>query len=216
MGAVMVGVHTFVEDEDYLGKGDDDVIGLQIGGLFAFSRKLYGFQVSGLGNDAGNIPCGFQVAGLFNYVEHDMGFGLQLAGLWNRYESGAGLQLAIANEVDKDFAGIQLGLCNWGESAPSKGRIAFVEPQTIVNFVHHVCHQQGVEDMRGLQVGLVNKAADMYGIQCGILWNNAKCARGLQVGLVNIADSLTGVQLGVANIIKDSPVLFLPLFNAHF
>ena len=215
LGVVMVGVHTFVDDDDYLGRGDDDVIGLQICGLFGFARGLCGLQMSVLGNDVDNTPCGLQVAGLFNYVEHDMGFGFQVACLWNRYDAGAGLQLAIVNEVDTECTGIQVGLFNWGGKA-NKNRLELINLQSILRYGSQICHQQGVDDMRGIQLGLINKASDMYGIQCGLLWNNAKCARGIQLGLVNRADSLTGLQLGLVNIIKENTVPFLPIFNASF
>ena len=216
LGVVMVGVHSFITDEDYLGKGDDTVAGLQLCGLLSFAKKIYGLQVSGLANNTGKMPCGIQMACVLNYVERDMGFGSQVAGVWNRCDSGAGLQLGIANEADQDFAGVQLGLFNWGESEPTKERMGILGLQTVIYFVYHVCHQQGVDDMRGLQFGLLNKASDLHGIQCGLLWNDAKVARGIQLGLVNTADSMAGIQIGLANIIRESPAPFLPLINAHF
>ena len=202
-------------------RGEDYIYGFQIAGLFSFAKELCGFQVSGLGNFAQDIPVGVQAAGLFNYVENDMGVGVQVAGIWNRYESGAGLQVAMVNAADKDFIGIQIGLCNWGDNK-SGTREGFIPlgllavPQTILGFGSRLFDQRGVEDMRGLQLGLVSKASDMYGIQCGVLWNNAKCVRGLQLGLVNIADTMTGFQVGLVNIIRDNPVPFLPIINASF
>ena len=91
-----------------------------------------------------------------------------------------------------------------------------LNPLIIISVINYVCTAPGVEDMHGLQVGLVNKAADMYGIQCGLIWNHAKCARGLQLGLINSAETMEGFQVGLVNIIKESPVPFLPIINAHF
>ncbi len=219
LGLVLVGIHAFDADQPFWGRGADDINGLQICGLLACARTLCGLQVSGLGNNANRIPCGIQVAGLFNYVQHDLGFGAQLAVGRNQNESGIGLQLALVNEAAIEFIGLQVGLCNWGESRLGKqleSSLAGIGPQSIVDMGHQLFHCQGVGDMRGLQVGLVNKAADLYGIQCGFIWNDATNARGLQLGLINIADTMTGLQIGLVNIINDSRVPFLPIINAHF
>jgi hypothetical protein len=219
LGVILVGMHTFAEDQ-FFGHGADNVIGLQLCGLLACSRELCGFQVSGLGNNAHNLPFGFQLAGLFNYVEHDTGFGLQISGVWNWQESGAGLQVALINEAATDFTGIQIGLCNWGESRAGKlndlSGVLNIGPQTIVGIGRTLSRHDGVGELRGLQLGLLNKAADMYGVQCGLIWNDAQRARGLQLGLVNSAETMTGLQIGLLNIIQDSPAHMLPFINAHF
>ena len=216
LGVVLVGLHTIEEHGSYLGEGSDTVIGLQICGLLSFARELRGLQVSGFANNAKAMPWGLQVAGVLNYVGGDIGCGLQVAGGWNRCESGAGLQVAILNEADKEFAGIQAGLFNYGGHLSENVQFMGLNPLVIVSVISYVCIAPGVDEMRGLQAGLVNKAADMYGIQCGLLWNHAKCARGLQLGLVNTADSMAGFQVGLVNIIKESSVPFLPIINAHF
>jgi hypothetical protein len=216
LGVVLVGLHTIEEHSSYLGQGSDTVIGLQICGLLSFARELCGLQVSGFANNATTMPWGLQVAGVLNYIGGDMGVGLQVAGGWNRCASGAGLQLAMLNEADKDFAGIQAGLLNFGGSLSENVQFGGLNPLVIISAITYVCTAPGVEDMRGLQLGLVNKASDMYGIQCGLIWNHAKCARGLQLGLINTADSMAGFQVGLVNIIKESPVPFLPIINAHF
>ena len=198
-------------------RGEDDIIGLQIGVLFAYARELSGFQVSGLENHAVNVPFGVQVAGFGNSVENEIGLGLQLSLAMNDCASGAGLQMAIVNEADKNFTGVQLGLCNWGA-----GKSEWIESSHEVqdgrlqSHGHHSNSHQGVDDMRGLQLGLVNKASDMYGVQCGILYNRAKCVRGLQLGLINVTDSMAGIQIGLLNVIKENRVPFLPVINAHF
>ena len=216
LGIVLVGLHTIEEHESYLGKGSDTVIGLQICGLLSFASELCGLQVSGFANNAMTMPCGLQVAGVLNYLGSDMGVGLQVAGGWNRCASGAGLQVAILNEADKNFTGIQAGLFNFGGDLSDNVQVGSFNPLVVISLINYVCISPGVEDMRGLQVGLVNKASDMYGIQCGLLWNRAKCARGLQLGLVNRAETLEGFQVGLVNLIKESPVPFLPIINAHF
>ena len=220
LGIIAVGIHTLDDHQRFLGQGADDVIGLQICGLLACAREFCGIQVSGLGNNVQHAPFALQVAGGFNYMDHDLGFGLQVCALWNRVESGAGLQAAFVNEADDDLFGLQVGLFNWGGRKAVKqvefSNISSLGPQSIFNIVRRIYRQRGVDDMRGLQLGLVNKAEDMYGLQCGLLWNDAKDARGLQLGLVNVADAMTGVQIGLVNIIHESPLYGLPLINAHF
>lgn len=227
MGLV-VGIHT----NRNVSEGED-VVGLQAGLFGAYARVLYGaqitgfyssnsgglvgFQGSGLINSADNIPFGVQMAGLINSTAHDLGLGLQVALVCNDCESGAGLQLAAINEADRYFTGVQIGLCNWGE-----GKSKWIENSHemqnghIQSHGHHSNSRQGVDDMRGLQLGLVNKASDMYGIQCGLLWNDAACVRGLQLGLFNSADTMAGLQIGLINIIHDNTVPFLPIVNASF
>lgn len=216
LGIILVGLHTIEENGSYLGKGCDTVIGLQIGGLMSFAKDFRGVQVSGFANNATTLPWGLQVAGVLNYVGKDMGCGLQVAAGWNRCESGAGLQLALLNEANKEFVGIQAGLFNFGGDLGGDVQVGGVNPLILISLVDYACRSPGVEDMRGLQVGLVNKASDMYGIQCGLLWNDAKYARGLQLGLINRAESMAGFQVGLVNIIKESRVQFLPIINAHF
>ena len=216
LGVILVGLHTIEEHESYLGKGSDTVIGLQICGLMTFAKELRGVQASSFANNATTLPWGLQVAGILNYIDRDMGVGLQVAGGWNRCESGAGLQLAMLNEADKNFAGIQAGLFNFGGNLSDNVQIGDINPLILISLVNYVCVSRGVEDMRGLQLGLVNKASDMYGIQCGLLWNHAKCARGLQLGLINRAETMAGLQIGLVNIIRESAVPFLPIINVHF
>jgi hypothetical protein len=70
--------------------------------------------------------------------------------------------------------------------------------------------------MRGIQLGILNSAIDMRGVQCGLLWNDAKHAKGIQVGMLNTAQTMTGIQIGIVNYINESPVSCLPIINAHF
>jgi hypothetical protein len=209
------------------GMYDTDVIGLQIGGLMAFTKEMYGIkvaglwslnrdslgglQVSGLGNFTGDLPCGLQLACIGNFVTRDMGCGLQIAGALNRCESGAGLQVALMNEADHSFKGIQVGVLNRGPW--NSGWHEVVTPGGGKYYIRTPPYPEGVPDMRGLQLGFWNQAkasqgfqigafnlADtMAGLQLGLLNLPVKTMTGLQIGFLNNADTLTGVQLGVFN-----------------
>lgn len=177
--------------------------GIQLsGGANIVKGTLNGVQLSGLWNEADEIPCGVQATVFANVEKGRMGFGLQLAGVINRCESaGAGLQLAVLfNEASKDFRGAQVGLFNKGKLGATTWfehhRIGFTSYGQWV-----AANYYGVENMRGLQLGLFNKAENM---------------KGLQIGVVNMADTMTGLQIGLVNIIKESSVPFLPIINAHF
>ncbi|MCX7008928.1 MAG: hypothetical protein NTY53_17060 [Kiritimatiellaeota bacterium] len=245
LGLFRVGIHAKVAHE-VLGEDGEDVVGFQISGYDAYSRELYGaqfagffssnsksivgLQASGLGNFADNMPFGGQLAGLANYLKHDLGCGFQLAGFcnecqaevgvqaalgWNHCESGVGLQLAIANSAKNDFMGVQCGLFNWG--AEKSGRVEatheFKEGH-ILSYGRPSNVHQGVDDMRGVQFGLVSKASDLYGIQCGLVWNDAQDARGIQLGGLNTAAIMTGLQIGFLNLHPKSMTgVQLGLFN---
>lgn len=70
---------------------------------------------------------------------------------------------------------------------------------------------------------------EVDGIQCSFIGTKGKAVSGLQFAIINIADSMAGLQLGIVNIadtesfqiglinvIKDSPIPFLPIINARF
>jgi hypothetical protein len=93
-----------------------------------------------------------------------------------------------------------------------------------------------------VQVGAINVADELYGVQVGVInsdyfWGEPKpfrsfyytCGvqvgilntpynvRGLQIGLYNEAEMLTGVQVGLVNIVYDGKApFFFPLINARF
>lgn len=275
LGLFKVGLHTKLqrdvlgEDaEDVIGfqiggyeACSRELYGAQISGFFSSnSKNLVGLQASLIENFADTIPFGFQLAGFANYLKNDLGFGFQLAGLcnncrsetgvqaaigWNDCDSGVGLQFALANSAVKDFAGIQLGVFNWGEK--KQGRVEHTRETKDGQLQSHgrptIAHL-GVADMRGVQLGLVSKAADLNGLQVGLIWSDATDAAGLQVGAINTAttmagvqlglinrvgamsgvqlglfnhaDSMTGLQIGLINVIKENTLLLTPLVNAHF
>lgn len=209
------------------GMSDTDVSGLQLGGLLAYSREMYGIklaglwslnrdslgglQVSGLGNFTGDLPCGLQLSCIGNFVSRDMGCGLQIAGALNRCDSGAGLQVALMNEVDHTFRGIQVGVLNRGPW--NTGWHEVVTPGGAKYYIRTPPYPEGVPDMRGFQLGFWNQskacqgfqigafnlADTMAGLQLGLLNLPVKTMTGLQIGFLNNADTLTGVQLGVFN-----------------
>ncbi len=128
----------------------------------------------------------------------------------------AGLRLNLPRGYNDSVTGVDLGLI--GESAYMWG--------LQVNLLGNL-----VKDRAGaIQISLYNDVdGKLTGLQVGG-WNNARCAEGLQVGLLNLSDEYYGVQVGLVNrsnylygfqvglinVIRGSPVPFMPIINIGF
>jgi hypothetical protein len=113
------------------GIGGDNNSGVMISGLMNVTGNMAsGFQFSGVSNITGQSFNGMMTSGLLNVVGENMN-GLQIAG--------------IANITAKDLNGAQIGLCNYATKAHGF-QIG------LVNYYR--------EDMKGLQLGLVNANPD--------------------------------------------------------
>jgi len=169
-----------------------EVCGLRLNILYGNNRNVYGLDVGVINRVTGNCA-GIQIAGLVNMNDADM-MGIQIAGLINTNAAGMiGIQIA--------------GLVN--DSYSARG----VQIQT------GLIGGNRAQQVTGVQIALAisqNRASDMTGVQLAPLFNKADHMKGLQIGLVNIAGKMSGVQIGLANIIKESPVAFFPIVNAHF
>ena len=190
-----------------LAPDDWDVWGLRLNMLYGMNRDLYGLDV-----------------GVFNLVRRDF----------------AGIQAGIANltgtESGRAFTGIQVGVANLStlSGAGSSGARG-LQLAPICNIVGKMSGLQVgflnfADELGGLQIGTLNLAESLAGIQIGFVMNSSSSMRGVQLGfsnraadmhglqfaLVNIADNMTGVQIGLVNVIKESPVAFFPIINAHF
>jgi len=199
--------------------------GLQVAVAGNGSEGLYGCQVAGLGNDAGDTTIGIQVASLVNAAR--VMTGVQASGVWNVAESVTGLQLAGIDNSLKGMvfegalprvAGVQIaGLTNTvpgaseGNTDPqAEAQVAGAQISGLANIVEG--------KMTGLQAaGLSNTAeGNLYGVQLAALYNSARAVRGLQIGLINRCDDLRGVQIGLINIRSGSRFPFVPLLNFRF
>ena len=138
------------------------------------------------------VPFGdFDVGGLrvsILYGECQDFDGLDLGFVGRAKGHANGLQSCAVNVVDGDGMGLQ---GNW-----------------IVGFV------KGRYD--GFQVGGVNYAKTMQGLQIGLLFNGADYMQGLQIGLINVSRTMIGVQIGLVNVVQENDAPFLPIINASF
>jgi hypothetical protein len=114
-----------------------------------------------------------------------------------------------------DMSGLQLGLAN--KSSALQGiQFAFVWNDAKESTGLQMGALNTTDNMTGLQFGLLNLCSKAtVGTQVGI-FNQAEHVTGVQFGLFNRTETMTGIQIGLLNIIKENPVLLLPLVNAHF
>lgn len=138
----------------------DTLCGIGLGWFGEFS-KIYGVQCSAIGsfNRGDNVVCGLQISGLIG----------------NQSGSVYGIQVGcVINNAMKEMYGIQIAAI--GNAA---------------------------RRMHGLQIGFYNgdKSVDMCGVQ---------------IGVINTAERMSGIQIGLFNFIDNSPISFFPVVNMCF
>lgn len=117
------------------------------------NRDIYGLDLGLVGNMVTEEFTGLQSAGVFNRIGHSDG-AVQLAGIFNKCYSGfTGLQVAIANVVDGEMDGLQIGLCN-------RSSVLDGMQLGVVNIV---------DSGDGVQIGVINSARELDGLQIGVI-----------------------------------------------
>lgn len=123
-----------------------------------------------------NSVSGIQLAPIFNTSEKN-GAGFQLSGVTNLNEdSFKGVQLtAFVNKTDNLMLGLQ-----WAGFINYSGSLVGLQASSLLN---------STDDLKGVQIGLVNRANKSVGVQ---------------LGLINISDDLRGntIALGLVNLYK--------------
>ncbi|MBO7610917.1 MAG: hypothetical protein J6T23_01755 [Elusimicrobia bacterium] len=110
-------------------------------------------------------------------------------------DTTTGLEIAIGTQT-QEVKGVQLALI-YAQADKFTG----VQYSLVTN----------TNDGLGAQLGFVNLAQEMKGVQWGCVnWTKGKMT-GAQLGLVNYTESMKGLQLGLVNIIKNN-TQFLPVF----
>jgi hypothetical protein len=179
---------------------EGSVIGLRLNILVGYSETLTGLDVGTVANQVGDMK------------------GLQLA-LGNQALSFSGVQVGLANQVGclgppepmfdakgsrvaarSTNSGLQIGLLN------TVGKTLPWEPDYTPD-VAFVGLQLGVmniaDDIRGVQLGaLMNQADQIHGLQVGLLWNQARVLHGVQIGLLNNAGNAP-----LSNVLGGIPIL---------
>lgn len=170
------GVTPFVQAPDT----EKSIYGMRINLGWGVHKEVYGIDFGVAGNTTTHSFAGLQAAGGFNWNHgKTLITGLQMAAGLN-FNNGKsriiGAQVAALGNINKGDAyivGAQLSaIGNWGRN--------------------HI---------RGVQVGV---------------YNRARTVKGIQVGIINVADNLKGIQIGLANYNKSGPIPFFPGINIGF
>lgn len=182
---------------------DWDIFGLEANVVYSDCNKMYGLQVSGLGNVARNDVRGIQAACAFNYA--------------NRGARGA--MVGAVNMCNSTFAGVSVDVvgCNRKFKGVSVDAGLSMTDSSFYGFSAAGLGSAVREDMWGWQIGLgATFARRVHGFQTGI-FNMTDDLRGAQLGLVNYsATASAGFQVGLLNFIMDNSVPMLPIFNCCF
>lgn len=132
---------------------DWDVALVRLNVFVGRHREVYGLDAGVIGNETVGEFVGVQAAGFYNRIGYSEG-ALQFAGIFN-HSCGdfAGLQVAIANIVDGEMDGLQIGLCN---------RASVLDGMQL-GFVNIIDSGDGV------QIGVINSARELDGLQIGVI-----------------------------------------------
>ncbi|MGE4132158.1 MAG: hypothetical protein AB7F86_11010 [Bdellovibrionales bacterium] len=159
---------------------DFTVTGVRVSALWGRHRNIYGIDIGGIGNITDGDFTGLAIAGGFNLTHQTTNaIGMQAAGFGN------------FNTNKATVTGIQLaGIINKNDAESAVNGVQFA----LVNMAEHTT-------IRGLQVGVYNRAGSVY---------------GLQLGLVNRCDNLHGLQIGLINFHHKGTFVVSPILNFGF
>lgn len=167
---------------------NDEMAGIDLGLINRTTGTTQGLQLGAFPFGGFNITEnleGIQFAGFYGgaNIAHKDVSGAQISGIW-----------AGANFANRDVTGLQLA--------------------GIVGGINKAGNLDGIQ-IAGILLG-VNLAQNTKGVQLATLYNQAEEMKGLQIGIVNVCKQMRGVQIGLANIIKESTLPFFPVINAGF
>jgi len=167
---------------------EQNVLGVQFGGIVNRTREITGIQFGGISNTSTTVK-GIQFGGLLNVSEGVS--GIQFGGISNFSDSIRGLQFGGIINHSKEVNGIQCaGIVNVAENV--KG----MQFAGITNLS---------EKSDGVQIaGIANISREVSGVSIGGIFNRTGTLRGIQIGgIVNVIDSLeSGISISLVNIVK--------------
>ena len=147
--------------------------------------------------------------------------GLEIGLLMGRCDNLNGIGVGTSVMVDAKMNGLMVSLAfNWN-SGGGNGLSAALVFNRLDGLFRGVQYAVGANicegEFRGLQYSAwaSNYASRMRGAQYGIVNLSHDCC-GLQLGIVNMTEEMSGVQIGILNFIRNSPLPFFPILNAHF
>ena len=182
---------------------DWDVKGFDLDLFYMETVKLNGLGVSGIASRTRDELRGVLVSLLCNWNDRDVrgitatlgadlcfadmyGVNVSTFGLRNLMK---GLDANLIGSYQRDFVGWQTScICNFNENECTGASFALALNMAKVE--------------TGFQAAFINSAAELHGVQIGIINVAQECPWGLQLGLINI--------------ILDNRVKILPIVNGYF
>ncbi|MBE6353629.1 caspase family protein [Treponema sp.] len=163
--------------------------GLQFSTIFSSSKELHGVQASAIFNTTHSAE-GIQAAGVFNHA-HNVN-GVQASSIFNSAHDVKGIQAAAVFNSAHDFTGVQASsIFNSARNLRGVQASGIFNAADSINGVQASAIANVAGEINGLQsTGIFNKA-------------DYVSERSLQLGLVNYAKSLDGIQIGLVNISDD-------------
>ena len=182
---------------------DWDLKGVGIDLFYSENVQLKGLAISGLAGRARDEQGGVLISGLCNWNDGDVN-GLSLT-------LGANLAFADVYGIGVSTFGMRNLMKGFDANLVASYQKSFVGWQTscICNFTE--------EDCMGASFALaLNMAKVETGFQAATI-NSAAELHGVQIGVINIAQECPwGFQIGLINIILDNRIKVLPIFNGYF
>jgi hypothetical protein len=217
-----------------------EVVGMRLNVIVGDNRSVSGLDLGSFINGA-DFAAGLQVSGFLNTVQ-DEWRGLQIAGIANagpigRGADGAGAQIAGVLNCSVRFIGVQAaGIMNDADEGMAGLQLAFFNSARSVRFGPQSPQFASDFDVSGVQVGAVNKADALRGVQAGFFnyckdrdevvvdgsdgvvsaANLHNDLQWVQIGVVNFCRTGAGVQIGLLNFCKGGPLPLLPVIYPHF
>ncbi len=138
--------------------------------------------------------------------------------LFPSYRDVVGLRLSLLYGRSSSIVGLDLGVA--GEAEYASGLQIAVIKQSVGNFGAGIQIAAGMNEvydsMTGIQIGSINVAGSVHGIQLGLIFNQAMDVRGMQIGLINMCNTMYGIQIGLLNTIQSHQMPFFPIINGSF
>ena len=163
--------------------------GMSISGLMNINgNDSYGMLLSGIGNISGNSAKGFIIGGLMN-MSGKSSNGIFLSGLANiSGNEQRGIMLSgLANVSGSSLKGLQISsLLNVAGEKNCGLQLAALGNVSVTN--------------KGMQLALLNYAAENNGLQTGLANVNTEKGLGVQLGVVNVSKNEKARQIGLFNI----------------
>lgn len=164
----------------------DIIHGFQAAGIFNVTKELHGMQAAGIFNTAHDVN-GCQAAAIFN-TAHNV-TGCQAAAIFNTAEDVHGLQASAIFNTAHDFRGFQAtAIFNSASKVTGCQASAVFNMADMIDGAQLAAVFNSADEVAGFQASAVVNYADRIN------------KSGVQLGIINIAGEVEGLQIGLLNL----------------